>query len=56
MRKRGLRLGQLFEQLGRNGQKIAAGWLDDLADVAEARAHDFGAVAEVLVVVVDLRH
>ena len=44
---------ELVEQLGRDGEQVAAGELGDLADVAEARAHDDGLVAEFLVVVVD---
>jgi hypothetical protein len=39
-----------------NGEQVAAGELGDLADVAEARAHDHGLVAEFLEVVVDGRH
>jgi hypothetical protein len=44
---------ELGEQLGSDGEQVAAGELGDLADVAEARAHDDGLVAELLVVVVD---
>ena len=44
---------QLAEQIGRDGEQIAAGQLDDLADVAEARAHDLGLVVEFLEIIVD---
>ena len=47
---------ELGEQVRRDRQQVAAGELDDLAEVAEARAHDLGLVAVLLVVVVDLRH
>jgi hypothetical protein len=46
---------QLRQQLGADGQQVAAGQRQDLADVAEARAHHLGGDAEVLVVLVDLR-
>jgi hypothetical protein len=45
---------QLFQQLGRDGEQVAAAELDDLAGVAEAGAHDDRLVAELLVVVIDL--
>ena len=44
---------ELAEELGSDGEEVAAGEFDDLADVAEAGAHDHGLVAEILVVVVD---
>ena len=46
----GVKLGQ---QLGRDGEQIASSEFGDLADVAEAGAHDLRLVAEFLVVVVD---
>jgi hypothetical protein len=45
---------KLGKQLRGDGEQVAAGQLLDLADVAEAGAHDQGLVAEFLVVVVDL--
>ncbi|MNE16420.1 hypothetical protein D3C80_1093630 [compost metagenome] len=48
-------LAQLLQQLWADGQSIAAGQLLDLADIAEAGAHDHGVVAIGLVVVVDTR-
>ena len=47
--------GELFEEFGSDGEQIAAGELEDFATVAEARSHDLGLVAELFVVVVDLR-
>ena len=47
---------QLLQQLGRNGQQIAARKLFNLTDVAEAGAHNLRLVSELLVVVVDLRN
>src|SRR6266702_829583 len=41
------------EQLGRDGEKVTAGQLDNFTDVAEAGAHDYSLVAEVFVVVVN---
>ena len=45
--------GELAEQGGRDGEVVAAGQLEDLVEVAEARAHDEGVVAVAFVVVVD---
>ena len=39
-------VGQLLQQVGRDGQQVAAGEFEDLRGVAEARAHDLGLVAE----------
>ena len=50
------RLLQRLEQVGADRQQIAAGEIDDLLDLAEARAHHLRLVAEFLVVVVDARH
>ena len=47
---------QLRQQLGADRQQIAARQRQDLADVAETRAHHLGVDAEVLVVGVDARH
>ena len=56
MRGRSAGVGfELGQQLGSDGQQIAAGQFLDLAGVAEARAHDLRLVAELLVVVVDRR-
>ncbi len=52
-RERAFGGGELFEELGSDGEEVAAGEFFDLAGVAEARAHDDGLVAEFLVVVVD---
>src|SRR6266446_284427 len=48
--------GQFREQLGRDGQQIAPGQLEDLAHVAERGAHHLGLVAVPLEIVVDARH
>eukprot|EP00754_Rhynchopus_humris_P018783 Rhum_TRINITY_DN14614_c20_g1::Rhum_TRINITY_DN14614_c20_g1_i1::g.104443::m.104443 len=49
-------LRQLVQQGRSDGQVVAARQVLDLVGVAEGRAHDDGLVAELLVVVVDLRH
>ncbi|MOA25920.1 hypothetical protein D3C78_1466760 [compost metagenome] len=55
MLQRRLVVGQLLQQLGADGQAVAAGERLDLAEVAEARAHHHGPVAVGLVVAVDAR-
>ncbi len=45
---------ELVKQMRRDGQQVASGQLADLADIAEARAHDDRLVAESLEVVVNL--
>ena len=47
---------KLGDQLGADGEQIAARQIDDLIDFAEARAHDLRLVAVLLVVVVDADH
>ena len=47
---------QLRQQFRADGQQVATGQRRDLADVAKARAHDFGGDAEFFVMVVDLTH
>lgn len=49
----GGRVVQLLQQVGRDGQVVAASQLGDLASVAEGGTHDDGLVAVLLVVVVD---
>jgi hypothetical protein len=44
---------EVLEQVGGDGEVVAAGELGDLAGVAEGGAHDDGLVAELLVVVED---
>ena len=46
----------VVEQIRADRQQIAAGEIDDLLDLAEARAHHLRLVAVLLVVVVDPRH
>ena len=41
---------------GRNSQQVAARKFRNLADIAEARAHHFGLIAELLVIVVNRAH
>ena len=55
-RERRFGLLQFREQVRADGEQVATGQLGDLAEVAEARAHDFGAVAKFFVVAVDLLH
>ena len=45
--------GELFEQGGRDGQEVAPGEFDDLADIAKAGSHDLGRMAELFVVIED---
>lgn len=47
---------QILEQVGRDGQVVAASQLGDLATVTERGTHDDGVVAVLLVVVVDVLH
>ena len=54
--ERALGLLQLVEQLGCDGQEVAARQFGDLADIAEARAHDLGAIVKLLEVIIDLNH
>lgn len=54
--KRSVSILKLFEKSGRDGEKIATGKGGDLTDITERSAHDFGLVAVLLVVVVDLGH
>lgn len=49
-----LRVEEVLEQVGADGEVIAAGELGDLSDVAEGGAHDDRLVAVFLVVVEDL--
>ena len=49
----GIAVGQLLQQVGADGEQVAAGQFEDLRGVAEARAHHLGLVAELAVVVVD---
>jgi hypothetical protein len=49
-------LGQLAEQLRRDGEQIAAGQLDDFVGVTEACAHHLGLMAVLFEVVVNARH
>ncbi len=44
---------ELGQQLRGDGEQVAAGELSNLADVAEACAHDYGLVAKMLEVVVN---
>ena len=48
--------GQLGQQIGADGEQVAAGQCRDLAHVAEARAHHFGGDAVPLVELVDAAH
>ena len=52
----GGRVVQVLQQVGRDGQVVAAGQLGDLTSVPERRAHDNGLVAVLLVVVEDGLH
>lgn len=54
-RQGALVIAELLQQLRADGQAVAAGQLLDLADVAEAGAHDHGVVAVGLVVIVNTR-
>jgi hypothetical protein len=47
---------ELFQQLGGDGEQVAAGERQDLPRLPEARAHHLRGVAEFLVVAVDARH
>lgn len=49
-----VRLVELVQEVGRDGQEVASGQLLNLANGAERGAHDDGLVAVLLVVVVDL--
>lgn len=44
---------EFLEEIGADGEEVAAGEFADFPDVAEAGPHDFGSVAEFLVIVVD---
>ena len=48
-------MSQFFQQFRRDREQIATGQLDDFAGVAEAGPHDFGFVAELFVVAVNVR-
>ena len=47
---------KLVQQCGGNRQTVATSQLDNLTAVAERGSHDYGVVAVLLVVVIDLRH
>ena len=49
-----VRIVELVQEVGRDGQEVASGQLLNLANGAEGGAHDDGLVAVLLVVVVDL--
>src|SRR6478752_7910598 len=48
--------GKGCDQIGADGEEITACQIDDLFELAKARAHDLGLVAVLLVVVVDAEH
>ncbi len=48
-------VGQFFQQFRRDREQIATGQFGNFAGVAEAGPHDFGFVAEFLVVAVNVR-
>lgn len=50
----GLGVLEFFQEIGADGEEVAAGQFEDFAHVAETRAHDLGLVTEFFVVGVNL--